>query len=226
MPPRDNHFPLFQYREKDKPLAMTSTGEEIRVAVFDLNGTLYNKSSKDEFYKFICTKQPEKAGTLFQMIYYQALFKMRQINQTEFKENFFNYLDGIPPAQVTAYAEEFWRREYPWNFHLDVKARLNQLKKEGVQLFCATGGFELYVKPLLALYPVDGLAGTRVKYVGNSYLVEGQACKSGEKLRRIAEHYRDHPYRIVEAYSDSPEDILKEADKSFLVKDKKLIRYK
>jgi HAD superfamily phosphoserine phosphatase-like hydrolase len=205
---------------------MTGKEEEIRVAVFDLNGTLYNEKSKDEFYKFICTKMPHKAGTIFQLMYYQALVKMHRINQTEFKENFFNYLDDIPPEQVTAYAAEFWRKEYPWHFHLDLKARLNQLKREGVELFCATGGLELYVKPLFDIYPVDGFAGTRVRYVDNTYLVEGEACKSEEKLRRISEHYGGRPYRIVESYSDSREDILDKADKSFLVKKGKLIPYK
>lgn len=205
---------------------MTDKGEEIKVVVFDLNGTLYNEKSKDEFYKFICTKQPEKAGTIFQMAYYQVLMKMHRINQTEFKENFFNYLDGIPPEQVTAYAAAFWREEYPRHFHLDLKVRLDRLKREGAELFCATGGLELYVKPLFNLYPVDGFAGTQVKYVDDTYLVEGEACKGAEKLRRIDEHYGGRPYRIVEAYSDSREDILDRADRAFLVKEGKLLSYK
>ena len=205
---------------------MAGAKNEVRVAVFDLNGTLYNETSKDEFYKFILKKKPQKIGAIVGMTYYQVLAKLHQVGQTEFKENFFNYLDDIPPQQVTAYAEEYWQQEYPKHFNQEIMDRLAALKQEGVELFCATGGLELYVAPLFKLYPVDGFAGTRVRYDGHTYLVEGDACKADEKLRRIAQHYGDRPFRIVEAYSDSKEDILDKADKAFLVKDEKLIPYK
>jgi phosphoserine phosphatase len=194
-----------------------AAGQEVKVVVFDLNGTFYNEKSKDEFYKFILTKQPRKVGAFFGMAYYQLLMKFHQIGQTEFKENFFNYLDKIPPRQVEAYAEEFWKKEFPDQFNQELLTHFKNLKKAGVQLFCATGALELYVKPLSGLFPVDGIAGTKVKYENETYLVEGEACKGEEKLRRIDEHYRGRPYRIIEAYSDSKEAILDKADKSFLV---------
>lgn len=199
---------------------------EVRVVVFDLNGTFYNEKSKDEFYKFICKKQPAKAGTIFQMAYYQLLMKFHKIGQTEFKENFFNYLDNIPPQQVAAYAEEYWKKEFPDNFNKELLGHFQKLKKEGVQLYCATGALELYVKPLFSLFPVDGFAGTKVKYSGDTYLVEGEACKGEEKLRRLAGHYQGRSYRIIEAYSDSKEAILDKAEKSFLVVKGKLEPYK
>lgn len=196
---------------------MRTSGEELRVLVFDLNGTFYNKSSKDEFYKFICSKQPRKILSVVEMTYFKALQKLHQINQTEFKENFFNYLNNIPPEQVEAYAREFWQREYPQQFNQELKLRMDRMRSQGVKIFCATGALELYVKPLFDLYPVDGFAGTKVNYVNNTYLVEGEACKDGEKLRRLEKHF-GKSVKIVEAYSDSKEEILNKADRAFLVK--------
>ena len=63
-----------------------SNEQEIKIAVFDLNKTFYNKSSKDEFFKFISTKKPHKVAYYLQMLYYKLLLKMHQIWQTEFKE--------------------------------------------------------------------------------------------------------------------------------------------
>lgn len=200
--------------------------EEIKVAVFDLNGTFYNKSSKDEFYKFISAKKPHKLTYYFQMVYYKTLLKMHQIRQTEFKENFFNYLDNMPPDQVKQYAKEFWEQEYPDNFNQELKDRLDKLKKEGVQIFCATGGLELYVAPLFEMYKIDGLFGTRANYVDNTYLVDGKACKAEEKIARLNQHFKDKTYRIVEAYSDSKEEILEQADKAYLIKDGEIKPYK
>ncbi|MBC5775297.1 HAD-IB family phosphatase [Pontibacter sp. KCTC 32443] len=203
-----------------------STEEEVRIAVFDLNKTFYNKSSKDEFFKFISAKKPHKVAYYFQMLYYKMLLKMHQIRQTEFKENFFNYLDNLPPDQVKTYAKEFWEQEYPDNFNKEVKDRLDKLKKDGVQIFCATGGLELYVEPLFDLYKIDGFFGTKANYTDGTYLVDGKACKAEEKIARLDEHFKGRKYKIVEAYSDDKEEILDEAEKAWLVKDGELKPYK
>lgn len=202
-----------------------NTKEEVKVAVFDLNKTFYNKSSKDEFFKFVSTKKPHKLAYYFQMMYYKVLLKMHQIRQTEFKENFFNYLDNLPPDKVETYAREFWKQEYPDNFNKEIKERLDKLKQEGVQIFCATGGLEVYVKPLFELYPIDAFFGTKVNYTDNTYLVDGKACKAEEKIARLDEHFKGKSYKIVEAYSDDKEEILDEAEKAFLVKDGRIVPY-
>ncbi len=199
--------------------------KKVKVAVFDLNGTLYHKKSKDEFYKFIVAKKPFKLGDIFQMAYFQLLNKLNRINQTEFKENFFSYLDNIPPKQVEAYAQEFWEREFPQHFNKKLLKHLDELKEKGVQIYCLTGGLELYVKPLFKLYKIDGMMGTQVEYKNNTYKVEGKACKDEEKLKRLDKHFKGKPYRIVEAYSDSKEAILKKADKSWLVKKGEMVPF-
>lgn len=196
---------------------MESKEKPVEVIVFDLNLTFYNKSSKDEFYKFILSKKPRRVTYYFQMLYYKVLLNIHLIRKTEFKENFFNYLDELPPAQVEAYAEEFWKREYPVHFNEKLKTHFDEMKKKGVQLFCATGGLELYVKPLFNLYQVHGFAGTRVNYENKTYLVEGEACKDEEKLKRLDAHFAGTPYILIEAYSDSKEPILDAAEKAFLL---------
>lgn len=199
---------------------------KVKVVLFDLNGTFYNESSKDEFFKFVAAKKPHKLGYYFQMVYYKALLKLNQIRQTEFKENFFNYLDHLPPEQVEAYAAEFWKQEYPDKFNKELKSRFDEHKKNGVQLFCATGGLELYVRPLFKLYEIEGLFGTQVNYENGTYLVQGMACKDEEKLKRLDKHFDGKPYKVIEAYSDSEEAILDKAEKAFLVENGKISPYK
>ncbi|MHC2993647.1 phosphoserine phosphatase [Pontibacter sp. HJ8] len=197
----------------------------VRVVVFDLNGTFYNKSSKDEFFKFVSAKKPHKLAYYAQMLYFKLLLKTHQIRQTEFKENFFNYLDNLPPKQVEAYAREFWQQEYPGEFNQEIKQRLDKLKKEGVKVICATGALEIYVKPLFELYPIDEFFGTKANYVDNTYLVDGKACKAEEKIKRLDKQFNGKTYKIIEAYSDSKEDILDHAEKAWLVKKGKLVPY-
>jgi len=198
---------------------------EVKVVIFDLNGTFYNKSSKEEFYKFILKKRPNRLKYVFEMSYYYVKMKLNKIQQTEFKENFFNYLDGLPPAKVEEYAREFWAQEFPEEFNKELKKIFDDLKKSETLLFCATGGFELYVKPLFDLYEIDGLVGTQVEYDGKTYKVIGEACKEEEKIKRIRKLLNGKSFRIVEAYSDSKEVILDKAEKAFLIKDKKILPY-
>lgn len=205
---------------------MKKADEVVKVVVFDLNGTFYNESSKDTFYEFICKKRPKRIKYIFEMYYYKLLLKMHQIKQTEFKENFFNYLDEFPPSQVEAYAREFWENEYPGNFNQKLKKRFDEIKVEGIVLFCATGALELYVKPLFDLYEIDAFAGTKVKYDGHTYITEGLACKAEEKIARLEKYLDGRPYKIIEAYSDSKEEILDAAEKAFLIEDGKITPYK
>ncbi len=199
--------------------------EVVKVVIFDLNGTFYNKSSKEEFFKFVCKKRPNRLKYVFEMGYYYLNLKLNRIKQTEFKENFFNYLDGLPPARVEGYAREFWDQEFPDEFNKELKKIFDDIKKSDALLFCATGGFELYVKPLFDIYKIDGLVGTKVEYDGKTYKVIGKACKEEEKIIKLEELLDGKPYRIVEAYSDSKEVILDKAEKAFLIKDKAILPY-
>ena len=200
--------------------------EEVKVVIFDLNGTFYNESSKDEFYKFILAKSPGRIRYSFRMAYYYLRKKLNQIGETEFKENFFNYLDQFPPARVKEYAEEFWEQEFPKDFNKELIKRFDAYReRKDVVLFCATGGLEVYVKPLFEIYPIDGFAGTITHYDGKTYIVDGLACKEKEKIKRLEKFLKGRPYRIIEAYSDSKEAILDRAEKAYLLKKGKIIPY-
>lgn len=216
---------MFYQKVNNNKYRMVMKKEEVKVVVFDLNGTFYNESSKDEFFKFICSKRPGRLRYFFEMGYYHLLLKINRIKQTEFKENFFNYLDDFPPSQVEVYALEFWKQEFPKQFNEELLERFNNFRKEGVLVFCATGGLELYVKPLFDLFKIDGFAGTRVHYDGHTYIVDGLACKDKEKIERLENFIGSKNYRIIEAYSDSKEEILDKAEKAFLVKDGEIKSY-
>jgi phosphoserine phosphatase len=194
-----------------------TTQQEKRVAVFDINGTLYRKSSKEEFFKYICFKNGYKLLDIYHLLTYKLLGKTHLINQTEFKENFFNYLNGLTPDTVKRYAQEYWSIEYPQYFNGKLLQRVKELKKEGVDIICISGGLDVYMRPLFKFFQVDDFYCTATCYQGGTYLVDGEACKGDVKLERLKYHYGETPYRIVEAYSDDPEPLLEEAEKAFII---------
>ncbi|EMR04181.1 HAD family hydrolase [Cesiribacter andamanensis] len=201
--------------------------EPVRIAVFDLNQTVYTKSSKDEFFKFVCYKRNYKLLNIFQIGLFYGLKKLKLLNQTSFKENFFNYLDKLPPEQVKEYARQFWSIEWPEQFNKQLLDRIEELKSEGVQICFSTGGFDVYVAPLFEHYlKVDAWMATQTRYVGKTYKINGKALKEEEKTRRLDEHWGKGAYTIVEAYSDAVEDFFDCTQRPYLMKKGKPVPYK
>ena len=192
--------------------------EPLKIAVFDINGTLYRKKSKEEFFKFICYRNNYKLLDIYHLGLFKLLGSLRLVNQTQFKENFFSYLDHLPPDQVTRYAREYWSIEYPYYFNDELLERVEALRAQGVKIFCISGGLDIYMDPLYELFSVDTYLGTRVAYKNSQYKIVGEACKDGEKIRRLDEHLDGQPYRIVEAYSDDEEAILEKAEQAYILK--------
>ena len=190
----------------------------LKIAVFDINGTLYTKKSKEEFFRFICFRNSYKLVDIYHLLLFKLLGALRLVNQTQFKENFFNYLDRLPPEQVRQYATEYWSIEYPNYFNQELLKRVDELREEGVKIFCISGGLDVYMEPLYELFPVDAHISTRVQYKNDTYKIVGEACKDEVKIRRLEEYLDGQPYEIMEAYSDDEEPILKKAKQAYVVK--------
>lgn len=188
-----------------------------KIIVYDLNQTLYKKSSKDEFFKFICYKNGYKLINLFQIGWIHLLGKLGLVSKTHFKENFYNYLDHLPPEKVKKYSKQFWGVEYPEHFREGMLDHIRKSADQGIKVYIITGGFEVYTKHLEKLLPVKVL-GTLTKYEDEDYRIIGKTCNDEEKVRRLKEDVKGE-YRILEAYSDDDEEILHHAEKGFLLKD-------
>lgn len=195
-----------------------------KLAVFDLNQTVYLKSSKEEFFKFICYRRNYRMLLLLEISFYKLIGKLRLLNKTQFKENFFNYLDGLPPEKVAEYASEFWKIEYPKHFNKKLIERIRQLRKEGITIVFMTGGIHVYVAPLFEQIPLaDIWMATEVCYENGTYNIIGKALKDKEKTRRLKSYFANQPFQVIEAYSDEDEDVLYLADKAFLLDDGKIV---
>lgn len=193
----------------------------MKIVVYDLNQTLYKKSSKESFFKFIYYKKELKIFYLFQLLWFQFLHKTRLIGNTTFKENFYNYLNGLPPETVQSYAKQFWTLEFPQLFNEKMLADIKEYDSKGIKIYIVTGGFEVYTKYLEEIIPVK-VIGTRTQYQDETYKVIGEACNGEEKIIRLNTEIPE-PYELLEAYSDKKEPILYAANKGYYVNGERII---
>lgn len=192
----------------------------LEIAVFDLNQTVYKHSSKEDFFRFICRKRKRKVLHLFGMGLYTLGKELGLLSKTSFKENFFHYLDGVPPQALEAYAREYWQEKWPQQFNKELLQRMNELRRQGIGIYFVTGTLDCYVKPLFEeILKPDAWLATRTQFINGRYKVMGKACKDEEKIKRLNQLLHPRPYRVAEAYSDKKEAVLQLAKSAFIVKD-------
>ncbi len=188
----------------------------LQVVVYDLNRTLYRKSSKNEFFRFLSRKKKSKFQNLFRMLPVSAIYSLGLLNKTTFKQQFYKYLNGIPPEEMEILAKEFWDLEYPENFRKSLLRDIHQARNKGIHICIITGAYEVYTKYLEKLLGVK-VIGTRTTYKNSSYKIIGKACNNKEKVRRLKEEIPED-FVLLKAYSDDDEEILYEAEKGCYLK--------
>lgn len=184
--------------------------------MYDLNRTLYRKSSKNEFFKFLIGRKQAKSLNLMRMLPVSLVYSIGLLDKTNFKQIFYKYLDGIPPEEIQSLAKEFWDHEYPENFRKSLLREIHQMRNDGVEVYLVTGAYEVYTKYLENLLGVK-VIGTRTNYESGKYKIEGKACNNVEKVRRLKDAIGGE-FEILKAYSDDDEEILYEADKGYYLK--------
>lgn len=142
------------------------------------------------------------------------------MSKTYFKENFYNYLNKLPPEQVNRYAKQFWNLEFPENFREEMIADIIEKNKAGIKVYIVTGSFEVYAKYLEELLPLK-VIGTITKYENENYKIIGKTCNDAEKVKRL-DAEMDGDYKVLKAYSDDDEEILYKAEKGYFLDDGKM----
>lgn len=191
-----------------------------RLLVYDLNKTLYKKSSKNEFFKFLIKKRPSAGLYIFKMLYAGMLYSLGLKDKTWFKQKFYSYLNGFKPSELKELSREYWDREFPNNFRGDILQELRKGTRKGMEVYVITGAYDIYTKYLEDLLPVN-LIATRTHYKNGRYIIEGKACNDEEKVRRLREEVKTE-FIVHRAYSDDDEEILYLAEEGYYLNNEKL----
>lgn len=192
---------------------MESITEKTLTNVYDFDKTIYDGDSTVDLYKYCVRHYPRVILRWPQVIFYAALYALRIISKTNFKEKFYLFLKDIP--DIDRAVHDFWSM----NKH-KIKSWYISQKKDTDIISSASPEFNLI--GICKELNVRLIASKVDKYTG---IYTGINNHGEEKVVRQKEAYPD--VEIDEFYSDSVTDapLAHLANKAFLVKGNSITKW-
>lgn len=179
--------------------------------LYDFDKTIYSGDSSIDFYRFLLKKKPSIIKYLPVQMLAILKYKLKIISKKEMKEKYFIFLKGV--NDINNQVNNFWDKNYK-------KIKKWYINKEHSKDIIISASPEFLLMPLKEQLTVKDIIATKVNKKTGKF--ETENCYGKEKVRRLYEKYPK--IKISQAYSDSMSDIdmLKLAQESFIVKNKKI----
>lgn len=164
----------------------------MKINVYDFDKTIYDGDSTLNFYKFCLKRYPTIALRWPQLAFYGALFFIKAISKTAFKEKMYRFLQTVP--DVDKAVSDFWiyEKSHIKDWYLEQKNELDIISSASPEFLLKPICSELGVRLIASV--VNPRTGV---YTGlNNY--------GKEKVSRLKEEYPD--VIIQNFYSDSLSD--------------------
>lgn len=182
--------------------------------VYDFDKTIYDGDSTVDFYIYCIKNSPRLLIYFPRQVFALLKYLFKIHNKTEFKEQFFTFLNGI--NDVDTYIYDFWTKQ-------DKKiASWYVSQKESTDVVISASP-EFLLKPITQNLGIDLIASLVCSNTGK---YTGLNCYGEEKVKRFFEKYPDAV--IENFYSDSLSDeyLAKIAKNSYLVTNGKINNWK
>lgn len=165
----------------------------MKIDVLDFDGTLYQKDSSKEFFKYCLKKNKKIILNVPKIIIYFILNSLDLISTEKLKECFFEFLKKI--KNVDNYIEDFWQinRKY---------IRTELLKKCDNEIVIISASPLFLLEFICNLLCIKYIIATDVDKITGKF--RSLNCKGIEKINRLNKEIKE--YKICDFYSDSYSD--------------------
>lgn len=189
----------------------------MRVAIFDFDGTLYEKETfkllmhhlkthpvyHSKYKRFIRASLPRYIANKLK-IYPTRRMKERLM------QIYIDVIQDIPEEDVHTFFEELAIKMEP-HFNKDVCMRLETLHQEGVYIMVVSGAYDLLLKKSLKGLPIDTFIGTKIPFINGRIdqkqpIYPIQAERKNEKIDAFLKD-KEVDWMNSYAYGDSLSDV-------------------
>jgi phosphatidylglycerophosphatase C len=180
---------------------------KLRLALFDLDGTITTKNIFIEFVKYAFGTKRYKVG-LCHLTPYVLAFYCRFISDTKLKSVFINYFfKGISIIDYSNIIKQFNTNMLPMFIRPDALEKIVWHQKRNDRVIVISACIDSWVKEWCDLIKIE-LIGTKVEeksgYLTGKLLTKN--CSGFEKVRRLKEYIDISLFNYIYAYGDSNGD--------------------
>ena len=194
--------------KKKAPGGSYGTGIDMRLALFDFDGTI---SHKDSFLDFLIYAFgfPRLVLALFINSPTLILYMTGIIPNGKAKEKIFRYFfKGHNKNDFEATASDYAKERLPFIIRDTSLKKIEWHLSESHRVVVVTASAEEWLRSWCNEYNLD-LIATKLEFAGNTLTgnIYGKNCHGEEKVRRIKERYPLDEYDYIYAYGDSKGDL-------------------
>lgn len=184
----------------------------VRVAVFDLDGTITRRDTYVDFLLYCFRCMPGRLLSAPLLVWALVLYKAGFRSNHWLKARFLGLIaGGVDSDKLEVLASHFCKKVLRHDVKKGALDEIQKLKAEGYKIVIATASFGFYVEKLATALEADALLCSNARLDDNGCIkgeLQGLNCIGEEKARRVQELLCDKGWTHVErAYSDHKVDL-------------------
>jgi phosphoserine phosphatase len=188
-----------------------------QIAVFDFDGTLYQKDTMIQFCLFIYRRYPFRLRYASIQLLGAVMYLFKSISIEHFKTLFLSYLLEMSEEKVQQELKLFWASRFPKHFHPTLLKRLKELQEQNISCVCISASPDWMIQDACDHLGISRVMGSSVVETEDKWVWRFN-CR-GKKKVDFLENALPHAV-VIEAYSDNKDDhfLLEKAERGFVVK--------
>jgi HAD superfamily hydrolase (TIGR01490 family) len=188
------------------------------LALFDLDGTLYDGDSMQDFIRFVVGDRRFYVGFLLQSPTLIGLKVLKVVSRKRAKSRFLNhYFKAIPRGRLVSLARAFALQGIENRLRPSLAERLRWHQQQGHRCIIISASLDLWVAPIAAQLGLESISSIAHYEQDRIVGLEGENCHGPEKVRRLLQYLDGERYDMTYAYGDSSGDreLIAWADQGF-----------
>ena len=179
----------------------------MRLAIFDLDGTVLRCNSWRVFYGWTLRHHPARApGLLIKL----AARRLRLIGGRTLREATLRSLAGLDSQTVAQIGRRISSERLVGCVRAEARREIERARAEGMIPVIATGAFDFLAAPLAATCGISAIVCSRVAFIDGKCAgrIEGEETRGTAKADALRAHFVGHDVEWARsrAYSDDVED--------------------
>ena len=186
-----------------------TAAEPVRIAVFDLDGTVLDCESQELFVRFLMDKRIAPMSLIMEVALWFTLHRLGwRFDVPKVHLRLVRRFAGIPPEALGNAIQEFSETTLKVRIRKDAERWVSRVRAEGCHIVLLSASLETMVAGIAESMDVDGYWGTKLNFGPGKLSVKGEMVYGEAKLRALRSYadLRFSSWRLEYAFGNDYAD--------------------